>query len=300
METEMEIKKVGVLGCGLMGSGIAQTAATAGFDVVVREVSNELCERGFAGIEKSLAKFTEKGTITADQQTEIRGRLRGTTEFADLADCDIIIEAIIENLDTKRDTYKQLDELCKPDTIFASNTSSLSITEMMTATSNERQRRFIGLHFFNPVPIMKLVEVVKTILTDEAVYETAVDFGKRLGKTPVRASDKTGFIVNRLLVPYMLDSIRALEEGVGSIVDIDNAMKLGCGYPMGPLTLGDFVGLDTTYYIAEIMFNEFREKRFAPPPLLKRMVLAGLYGRKSGRGFYDYADPKNPVPMNLV
>jgi 3-hydroxybutyryl-CoA dehydrogenase len=299
METEMEIKKVGVLGCGLMGSGIAQTAATAGFDVVVREVSNELCERGFAGIEKSLAKFTEKGTITADQQTQIRGRLSGTTELADLADCDIIIEAIIENLDTKRHTYKQLDELCKPDTIFASNTSSLSITEMLTATSLERQKRFIGLHFFNPVPIMKLVEVVKTILTDEAVYEEAVDFGKRLGKVPVRASDKTGFIVNRLLVPYMLDSIRALEEGIGSIVDIDNAMKLGCGYPMGPLTLGDFVGLDTTYYIAEIMFNEFREKRFAPPPLLKRMVLAGLYGRKSGRGFYDYTDPKNPVPMKL-
>ncbi|MCA1564304.1 MAG: 3-hydroxybutyryl-CoA dehydrogenase [Acidobacteria bacterium] len=297
----MEIKKVGVLGCGLMGSGIAQTAATAGFEVVVREVTNELCERGFAGIEKSLAKFAEKGTISADQQREIRGRMTGTTEFAPLADCDIIIEAIIENLDIKRDTYRQLDELCKPETIFASNTSSLSITEMMTATSNERQRRFIGLHFFNPVPIMKLVEVVKTILTDEAVYETAVDFGRRLGKVPVRASDQTGFIVNRLLVPYMLDSIRALEEGVGSIVDIDNAMKLGCGYPMGPLTLGDFVGLDTTYYIAEIMFNEFREKRFAPPPLLKRMVLAGLYGRKSGRGFYDYTvDPKNPVPMNLV
>src|SRR4028119_110109 len=285
----MEIKKVGVLGCGLMGWGIAQTAATAGFDVVVREVSNELCERGFTGIERSLAKFAEKGTISADQQTEIRSRLKGTTEFADLADCDIIVEAIIENLDTKRDTYKRLDELCKPETIFASNTSSLSITEMMTATSNERQRRFIGLHFFNPVPIMKLVEVVKTILTDEAVYEQAVDFGKRLGKVPVRASDKTGFIVNRLLVPYMLDSIRALEEGVGSIVDIDNAMKLGCGYPMGPLTLGDFVGLDTTYYIAEIMFNEFREKRFAPPPLLKRMVLAGLYGRKSGGGGSRYA-----------
>jgi len=297
----MEIKKVGVLGCGLMGSGIAQTAATAGFEVVVREVTSELCDRGFAGIEKSLAKFAEKGTISADQQREIRGRLTGTTEFAPLADCDIIVEAIIENLDTKRDTYRQLDELCKPETIFASNTSSLSITEMMSATSQERQRRFIGLHFFNPVPIMKLVEVVKTILTDEAVYETAVDFGRRLGKVPVRASDKTGFIVNRLLVPYMLDSIRALEEGVGSIVDIDNAMKLGCGYPMGPLTLGDFVGLDTTYYIAEIMFNEFREKRFAPPPLLKRMVLAGLYGRKSGRGFYDYtADPKNPTPMNLV
>lgn len=297
----MEIKKVGVLGCGLMGAGIAQVAATAGFETVVKEVSDELIAKGFGGIEKSLAKFAEKGTITADQQTEIRDRLSGTTKFDELADCDIIIEAIIENLDVKRETYAQLDKLCKPDTIFASNTSSLSITEMMTATSLERQQRFVGLHFFNPVPLMKLVEVVKTILTDEAVYEQAVDFGKKLGKVPVRASDKTGFIVNRLLVPYMLDSIRALEEGVGSIVDIDNAMKLGCGYPMGPFTLGDFVGLDTTYYIAEIMFNEFREKRFASPPLLKRMVLAGLYGRKSGRGFYDYTkDPKNPTPMNLV
>jgi 3-hydroxybutyryl-CoA dehydrogenase len=297
----MEIKQVGVLGCGLMGSGIAQTAATAGFEIIVREISDDLIIRGFAGIDKSLARFAEKGTITADEQQQIRGRLKGTTHFADLADCDIIIEAIIENLDTKRDTYRQLDALCKPGTIFASNTSSLSITEMMTATSAERQKRFIGLHFFNPVPIMKLVEVVRTILTDEEVYEEAVEFGKSLGKTPVRAGDKSGFIVNRLLVPYMLDAIRALEEGVGNIVDIDNAMKLGCGYPMGPFTLGDFVGLDTTYYIAEIMFNEFREKRFAPPPLLKRMVLAGLYGRKSGRGFYDYtADPKNPTPMSLV
>jgi len=297
----MEMRKVGVLGCGLMGAGIAQVAATAGYQTVVKEVSDELIDRGFGGIEKSLAKFAEKGTITADQQKEIRGRLSGTTSFEPLADCDIIIEAIIENLDEKRSTYRQLDELCKPETIFASNTSSLSITEMMTATSPERQQRFIGLHFFNPVPLMKLVEVVRTILTDEAVYEQAVAFGKSLGKVPVRAGDKTGFIVNRLLVPYMLDSIRALEEGVGSIVDIDNAMKLGCGYPMGPFTLGDFVGLDTTYYIAEIMFNEFREKRFAPPPLLKRMVLAGLYGRKSGRGFYDYTkDPKNPTPMNLV
>jgi 3-hydroxybutyryl-CoA dehydrogenase len=297
----MEIKKVGVLGCGLMGSGIAQVAATAGFETVVKEVSDEFINKGFAGIEKSLSRFAEKGTITADQQREIRGRLSGTTNFDDLADCDIIIEAIIENLEEKRNTYRQLDALCKPETIFASNTSSLSITEMMTATSPDRQARFVGLHFFNPVPLMKLVEVVRTILTDETVYEQAVDFGKKLGKVPVRASDKTGFIVNRLLVPYMLDSIRALEEGVASIVDIDNAMKLGCGYPMGPLTLGDFVGLDTTYYIAEIMFNEFREKRFAPPPLLKRMVLAGLYGRKSGRGFYDYSkDPKNPTPMNLV
>ena len=297
----MAIKKVGVLGCGLMGAGIAQVAASAGFETVVREVSDDLIKKGFAGIEKSLAKFAEKGTITVGQQKETRNRLSGTTSFDSLADCDVVIEAIIENLEEKRSTYRQLDTLCKPDTIFASNTSSLSITEMMTATSPERQRRFVGLHFFNPVPLMKLVEVVRTILTDEAIYEEAVQFGKTLGKVPVRATDRSGFIVNRLLVPYLLDAVRALEEGVGSIVDIDNAMKLGCGYPMGPLTLGDFVGLDTTYYIAEIMFNEFREKRFAPPPLLKRMVLAGLYGRKSGRGFYDYSkDPKNPTPMNLV
>jgi 3-hydroxybutyryl-CoA dehydrogenase len=297
----MEIKKVGVLGCGLMGAGIAQTAAMAGYETIVREVSDDFLAKGFTGIEKSLSKFAEKGSITADQQREIRDRLKGTTSIEDLADCDIIIEAIIENLETKRETYLRLDELCKPETIFASNTSSLSITQMMSVTSAERQQRFIGMHFFNPVPIMKLVEVIRTILTDPAVYEDAVTFGASLGKVPVRTDDRTGFIVNRLLVPYMLDAIRALEEGVASIVDIDNAMKLGCGYPMGPLTLGDFVGLDTTYYISEIMFNEFREKRFAAPPLLKRMVMAGLYGRKSGRGFYDYTkDPKNPTPMNLV
>jgi 3-hydroxybutyryl-CoA dehydrogenase len=297
----MEIKKVGVLGCGLMGAGIAQTAAMAGYETIVREVSDDFLAKGFAGIEKSLSKFAEKGTITADQQKEIRDRLKGTTSLEDLVDCDIIIEAIIENLETKRETYLRLDDLCKPETIFASNTSSLSITQMMTVTSSERQRRFIGMHFFNPVPLMKLVEVIRTILTDAAVYEDAVTFAASLGKVPVRTDDRTGFIVNRLLVPYMLDAIRALEEGVASIVDIDNAMKLGCGYPMGPLTLGDFVGLDTTYYISEIMFNEFREKRFAAPPLLKRMVMAGLYGRKSGRGFYDYTkDPKNPTPMNLV
>jgi 3-hydroxybutyryl-CoA dehydrogenase len=297
----MGIKKVGVLGCGLMGAGIAQTAAMAGYETIVREVSDDLLTKGFAGIEKSLSKFAQKGAITADQQKEIRDRLKGTTLLEDLADCDIIIEAIIENLETKRETYLRLDELCKPETIFASNTSSLSITQMMTVTSAERQQRFIGMHFFNPVPIMKLVEVIRTILTDQAVYEDSVAFAASLGKVPVRADDRTGFIVNRLLVPYLLDAIRALEEGVASIVDIDNAMKLGCGYPMGPLTLGDFVGLDTTYYISEIMFNEFREKRFAAPPLLKRMVMAGLYGRKSGRGFYDYTkDPKNPTPMNLV
>src|SRR5437667_5656096 len=296
----MEIRKVGVLGCGLMGAGIAQTAASAGFETTVREVSEALVQKGFAAIEKSLERFAQKGTITAEQQKQTRDRLFGTTSFGDLTDCDIIIEAIIENLDEKQNTYRQLDAICKPETIFASNTSSLSITAMMVATSPARQQRFIGMHFFNPVPIMKLVEVVRTILTDPDVYEAAVAFGKKLGKVPVRASDKTGFIVNRLLVPYMLDSIRALEEGVGSIVDIDNAMKLGCGYPMGPFTLGDFVGLDTTYYIANIMFDEFKEQRFAPPPLLKRMVMAGLHGRKSGRGFYDYSDPANPTPLNLL
>src|SRR5258707_15472475 len=245
----MEIKKVGVLGCGLMGSGIAQTAAGAGFETTVREVSEELLQKGFVAIEKSLERFSQKGTISAEQQKQTRDRLVGTTSFDDLADCDIIIEAIIENLDEKQNTYRHLDAICKPETIFASNTSSLSITAMMAATSPTRQQRFIGMHFFNPVPIMKLVEVVRTILTDPDVYEDAVAFATKLGKVPVRASDKTGFIVNHLLVPYMLDSIPAFEEGGGSIVDIDNAMKLGCGYPMGPLTLGDFVGLDTTYYI---------------------------------------------------
>src|SRR6266403_5722155 len=221
----MEIQKVGVLGCGVMGSGIAQTAALAGFETTVREVSPELIQKGFTSIEKSLERFADKGTITAEQQKATRDRLSGTTSFDDLADCDIVIEAIIENIEQKRTTYEQLDRICKPETIFASNTSSISITEMMTATSPERQKRFVGLHFFNPVPIMKLVEVVRTILTDEAVYEEAVQFGKTLGKVPVRATDRSGFIVNRLLVPYLLDAIRALEEGVGSIVDIDNAMK---------------------------------------------------------------------------
>ena len=295
----MAIKKVGVLGCGLMGSGIAQTAASAGFETTVREVSQELLQKGFAAIEKSLERFAEKGTITPEEQKQTRDRLFGTTSFDDLADCDIIIEAIIENLEEKQNTYRQLDAICKPETIFASNTSSLSITQMMAATSPARQQRFIGLHFFNPVPIMKLVEVVRTILTDVNVYEDAVEFAKKLGKVPVRASDKTGFIVNRLLVPYMLDAIRAYEEGVGSIEDIDNAMKLGCGYPMGPFTLLDFVGLDTTYYITHVMYDEFKERRFASPPLLKRLVMAGWYGRKTGKGFYDYSDPNIPKANKL-
>lgn len=295
----MAIQKIGVLGAGLMGAGIAQIAAASGHEVTLVEVSDELIQRGLSGIEKSLGKFVEKGTLTIEQKDAALGRLRGTTNSAELADADLIVEAIIENLPIKRDVYAKLDAICKPETIFASNTSSLSITEMMTATSAERQRRFVGLHFFNPVPLMKLVEVIRTILTDETVFQEVIAFGQAVGKTVVTAPDKPGFIVNRLLVPYMLDAIRVLEEGLSSIEEIDNAMKLGCGYPMGPLTLTDFVGLDTTYYIANIMFDEFKEKRFAPPTLLKRMVLAGLYGRKSGKGFYDYSDPKNPKPMKL-
>jgi 3-hydroxybutyryl-CoA dehydrogenase len=288
----MEIKKVGVLGCGLMGSGIAQVAATAGFDVSVLEVEQKFLDKGFAGIEKSLAKFAEKGTLK-ETPPAVRARLKGTTNKQDLADCDIVIEAIIENVEEKKKMYASLDPIVKKDAIFASNTSSISVTELLTSV--KRPERFIGLHFFNPVPLMKLVEVVKTIATAPEVYDAAYEFGKKLGKVPVRTSDKTGFIVNRLLVPYLLDAIRAYEEGVGSIEDIDNAMKLGCGYPMGPFTLLDFVGLDTTYYITHVMYEEFKERRFASPPLLKRLVMAGWYGRKSGRGFYDYADPNNPV-----
>jgi 3-hydroxybutyryl-CoA dehydrogenase len=292
----MKISKVGVLGCGLMGSGIAQVAATAGFDVTVFEVEQKFLDKGFAGIEKSLAKLAEKGTLGEAPQA-IRARLKGTTSQHDLAHSDIIIEAIIENIAEKRKIYASLDNVVKKDAIFASNTSSISITELMTAT--ERPDRFIGLHFFNPVPLMKLVEVVRTIATLPAVYDAAHEFAKKLGKVPVRTSDKTGFIVNRLLVPYLLDAVRAYEEGVGSIEDIDNAMKLGCGYPMGPFTLLDFVGLDTTYYITHVMYDEFKERRFAAPPLLKRLVMAGWYGRKTGKGFYDYSDPNHPKPNQL-
>jgi 3-hydroxybutyryl-CoA dehydrogenase len=293
----MTIQKVGVVGCGLMGSGIAQVAAAAGFHTVVREVSGEIVEKGLKNIDKNLARLVEKGALDESKKGEIRGRLKGTTALEDLKDCDVVIEAIIEQLPAKRELFSALDALCPASTIFASNTSSLTITEIATAT--KRPERLVGLHFFNPVPVMKLVEVVRTIATDPAVYEEMVAFGAKLGKTPVRAHDSTGFIVNRLLVPYLLDAIRALEEGVGSIEDIDNSMKLGCGHPMGPLTLLDFVGLDTTYYIANIMFDEFRERRFASPPLLKRMVLAGWNGRKSGRGFYDYADPQKPKAMKF-
>src|SRR5215475_3659106 len=293
----MPIQKVGVVGCGLMGSGIAQVCAQAGFPTIVREVSPELVEKGLKAIDKNLARLVEKGTLSEAARNEIRGNLKGVTGIEALNDCDLIIEAIIEQLPLKRELFTTLDSLCPAHTIFASNTSSLTITEI--AASTKRPQRFVGLHFFNPVPVMKLVEVVKTIATDPAVYEEMVEFGAKLGKTPVRANDSGGFIVNRLLVPYLLDAIRALEEGVGCVVDIDNSMKLGCGYPMGPFTLLDFVGLDTTLYISQIMFDEFKEKRFAAPPLLKRMVLAGWLGKKTGRGFYDYADPANPKPMSL-
>ncbi len=294
----MAIEKIGVVGCGLMGSGIAQTAAQAGLQVVVREVSAELIDKGFGNIDKSLARLVQRGTLTAADRDATRNRLHGTTKVEDLAGCDLVIEAIIEQLPEKKELFRALDAVCPPQTIYASNTSSLSITEMAVATG--RPDRFVGLHFFNPVPIMKLAEAIRTIATDPKVYEEIVAFAGRLGKTAVRTSDRTGFVVNRLLVPYLLDAVRALEEGVASIPDIDQAMKLGCGHPMGPLTLLDFVGLDTTYYIANIMFDEFKERRFAPPPLLKRMVLAGWNGRKSGRGFYEYSDPEHPKPLALV
>ena len=291
----MAIKRVGVLGCGLMGSGIAQTAAQAGYEVVVREVEQKFLDKGLAGITKSLGKFVEKGKMQQSDMDACVGRIKGSTNLQDLADCDIVIEAIIENAQVKRETYEELDKIVKPEAIFASNTSSLTITELSMATA--RPKQFVGLHFFNPVPMMKLVEVVRTILTSDESFDAAFAFAKSLGKEAVKCTDNSGFIVNRLLVPYILDAIRAYEEGVGSIEDIDKAMVLGCGYPMGPFTLLDFVGLDTTYYITHVMFEEYREKRFAAPALLRKMVLAGRYGRKSGAGFYDYAGEK-PVPFD--
>jgi len=285
-----DIKRVGVLGCGLMGSGIAQTAAMAGYDTTVRDVSQAIWDKARGGIEKSLAKFVEKGKLTAPDRDATLKRLHFTTNTADLKPCDIVIEAVTEDLDLKNGLWKELDALCGPATIFASNTSSLTIAAMAAAT--KRADRFVGLHFFNPVPLMPLVEVVRTVTTSEEAFRRAFGFAISLRKEAVAAKDNSGFIVNLLLVPYLLDAIRAVERGVGSVPDIDKAMQLGCGYPMGPLTLLDFVGLDTTYKIAEIMFAEYREQRYAPPPLLKRMVLAGMNGRKSGKGFYDYSvDP---------
>ncbi|MEE8061717.1 MAG: 3-hydroxybutyryl-CoA dehydrogenase [Gemmatimonadales bacterium] len=294
----MTIKKVGVLGCGLMGSGVAQVSAAAGYDTVVREVADAPLAKGKAGIEKSLAKFVEKGKLSEDDRDATMGRLSFVTDMGALKDCDIIIEAVTEDLDLKNAMWKELDVMCPPSTIFASNTSSLTIAAMAAAT--ERPDRFVGLHFFNPVPLMQLVEVVRTVTTSMEAFDTTFAFAQSLGKTAVAAKDNSGFIVNLLLVPYLLDAIRALENGLASIEDIDNAMKLGCGYPMGPLTLLDFVGNDTTYKIADIMFDEYREQRYAPPPLLKRMVMAGLYGRKSGKGFYDYsAKPATPMDLGI-
>ncbi|HEV8336035.1 MAG TPA: 3-hydroxyacyl-CoA dehydrogenase family protein [Candidatus Polarisedimenticolia bacterium] len=291
----MTIRTVGVLGAGLMGSGIAQVSAQAGYPTTVLEISQDLVDRGLKRIEGFLRSGVEKGKIAPEVQAKTLALLKGATRMEDLADCDLIVEAVSENLEVKRQTFSRLDKICKPKAIFASNTSSLSITEMMGATS--RPDRFMGLHFFNPVPLMKLVEVVRTVVTGEEVEATALAFVRSLGKTPIRTSDRTGFVVNRLLVPFLLDAIRALESGVGTIEEIDAGMKLGCGHPMGPFTLLDFVGLDTTYSIAGIMFDEFKESRFAAPPLLKRMVLAGMHGRKSGKGFYDYAK-EPPVPQN--
>ena len=292
------ITRVGVLGCGLMGSGIAQVAATAGFATLVRDLSEELLERGRAGIGRSLDKLVEKGKLDAAGRDAALARLAFTTDLAALRDRDLVIEAVTEDLDLKNGLWRELDALCHPATLFASNTSSLAIGQMAAATA--RPDRFVGLHFFNPVPLMPLVEVIRGVTTSEPTLEAALGFARALGKEPIVARDRSGFIVNLLLVPYLLDAVRALERGVGTIGDIDQGMRLGCGHPMGPFALLDFVGLDTTLRIGDIMFEEYREPRYAPPPLLRRMVTAGLHGRKSGRGFYDYAsDPPRPLDLGL-
>jgi 3-hydroxybutyryl-CoA dehydrogenase len=292
----VDISKVGVVGCGLMGSGIAEIAAKSGFDVVVREMNDELLQKGQARIQKSMDRAVIKEKLTAEDRDAAGARLSYTTDVSDLAECDIIIEAIVEELDAKNALFGELDGICGDNTIFASNTSSLTITDMAAAT--ERADRFVGLHFFNPVPVMKLVEVVKTIATSAETFDRAHAFAKALGKVPIAAKDNSGFVVNLLLVPYMLDAIRQLERGVASIEDIDTGMALGCGYPMGPFMLCDFVGIDTLYKISEIMFDEYREERYAPPPLLKRIVAMGRYGRKTGMGFYDWSGDK-PMALEL-
>lgn len=292
----MDIKNVGVVGCGLMGSGIAEVAAKSGFDVVVREVADDFLERGKARIRKSLDKAVEKEKLTAEERDAALSRLSYTTSVDDLAGCDIVIEAIVEEMEAKNELFGTLDGLCGPGTIFASNTSSLTITDMAAAT--DRADRFVGLHFFNPVPVMKLVEVVRTIATSDETFERAFAFSKALGKVPIAAKDNSGFVVNLLLVPYMLDAIRQLERGVASIEDIDTGMQLGCGYPMGPFVLCDFVGIDTLYKISEIMYEEYHEERYAPPPLLKRVVAMGRYGRKTGKGFYDWSGSE-PVALPI-
>jgi 3-hydroxybutyryl-CoA dehydrogenase len=291
-----EISRVGVLGCGQMGSGIAQAAAVAGFPTAARDLDEGLLARGERAIQQSLDKLVEKGKLDAGARDAALGRLSFTVELSDLKDCELIVEAVTESLELKTGLWRALDPICPTRTIFASNTSSLSIGEMAAATG--RPDRFVGLHFFNPVPLMPLVEVVRAVATSAETFDAGMAFVRRLGKEPIAARDRSGFVVNRLLVPYLLDAARAREGGLASTADIDRGMQLGCGHPMGPLALLDFVGLDTVVRIAEIMFEEFREPRFAPPPLLRRMVAAGLHGRKSGRGFYDYAS-QPPVPMDL-
>lgn len=293
-----DITRVGVVGCGLMGSGIAQVAATAGFPTVVRDVADELLERGRKGIRKSLDRLVEKGKVDARVRDAALDRLSFTTHLEALADCDLLIEAVTEEFALKAAIWRELDPIAPTPAIFASNTSSLSIGDMAATTA--RPERFVGLHFFNPVPLMPLVEVVRAVSTSSTTMERAMAFARRLGKEPIAARDRSGFVVNRLLVPYLLDAVRAVEQGVASVADIDRGMQLGCGHPMGPLTLLDFIGLDTTARIADIMFDEYREPRYAPPGLLRRMVAAGLHGRKSGRGFYDYAsDPPRPLDLGL-
>ena len=292
----MNIQRVGVAGCGLMGSGIAEVAARAGFDVLVSEVDQGALEGGKSRIVKSMGRAVEKEKLSPSARDEAWGRMSFTTSLADMADRDLVIEAIVEDLAIKSELMGALDEITGPETIFASNTSSLTITEIAAATG--RPDRVVGLHFFNPVPVMKLVEVVRTIATDEKVFDAAYRFARDLGKEPIKAKDNSGFVVNLLLVPYMLDAIRQLERGVASVEDIDRGMMLGTGYPMGPFLLCDFVGVDTTYRIAEIMFEEYREARYAPPPLLKRLVALGRFGRKTGKGFYDWsAKPPRPLPL---
>jgi 3-hydroxybutyryl-CoA dehydrogenase len=292
----MEIQKVGVCGLGLMGHGIAQVAAQAGYEVVAREVDDDRLQKGIGKIEKQLARAVEKGKMEQSAADEVRGRIQATTGFDGFDGCDLVIEAITESLPAKLDLWRELDGLVKEGAVFATNTSSLSVIDQ--AASTGRPERFIGLHFFNPAQVMPLLEVVQTVTTDEDALKTGFEFGERCGKLTVHAKDKTGFIVNRLLVPYLLDAIRAYEEGVGTVDQIDAAMKAGANHPMGPFTLLDFVGLDTTKSIADIMFDEYRERRFAAPPTLRKMVSAGFYGRKSGKGFYDYSGEK-PVVTEL-
>lgn len=280
------MQTIGVLGCGLMGAGIAQVSAAAGCRTIVLEVNDAVLAKGLARIEKFLAGGVEKGKMMAGEKARILSNLSGTTSYGDLQDCELVIEAIVENVDAKRQAYAAVEAVVAPECLLASNTSSLCVTEL--AASTTRPDRFGGLHFFNPVPLMKLVEVIRALTTSDQTHQALLAFAQQLGKDPVSAPDRGGFIVNRLLIPYLLDAVRAYEQGLGTVEDIDTAMKLGCGHPMGPFTLLDFVGLDTTYFIANILFEEFRETRFAPPPLLKRMVLAGHLGRKSGRGFYTY------------